>query len=249
MLAAACVSGLVLVGCWREPIVLRRQVSTEAAGTRRRARVAYAPMPEHLVDGLRRFKRDVFPAYAEHYRRLVAEGQQPTTLFLGCADSRVVPDLLTNTAPGELFVLRNVGNLVPPFEPEQSYHGVAAGIEFGVAVLRVKDLVVCGHSHCGAVRALYSPATIAANAATPHIDRWLDLARPAQIPGPSSPESLRRTEQRSIVLQLERLLTYPIVRERVESGELCLHGWYYLIEDGSVLALDAGTGRFEPLGH
>lgn len=205
-------------------------------------------MPEHLIDGLRRFKRDVFPAYEEHYRSLVAHGQRPTTLFLGCADSRVVPDLLTSAAPGELFVLRNVGNLVPPFEPEQSYHGVAASIEFGVALLQVKDLVVCGHSHCGAVRALYERPPGAASAATPHIDKWLDLARPAQLPGPPTPESLRRTEKRSIVLQLERLLTYPIVRERVEAGDLCLHGWYYLIEDGSVQALDAGTGRFEPLG-
>jgi carbonic anhydrase len=206
-------------------------------------------MPEHLIDGLRRFKRDVFPRYEEHYRRLVADGQQPTTLFLGCADSRVVPDLLTSAAPGELFVLRNVGALVPPFEPEQSYHGVAAGIEFGVAVLGVKDLVVCGHSHCGAVRALYAPPNGTRDATTPHIDKWLDLARPALVPGNGDAEHLRRTEKRSIVLQLERLLTYPIVRTRVESGELCLHGWYYLIEDGSVLALDAGTGRFEPLGH
>ena len=197
-------------------------------------------MPRQLIEGLQRFRRDLFPRFRDHYARLVVEGQKPNTLFLGCADSRVVPDLLTDTLPGELFVIRNVGALVPPFEQDLGYHGTSAGIEFATLVLGVKDIVVCGHSHCGAIRALYDPP----RQDTPHIVKWLELARPAAVEEPVSPDMLRRTEMRSIVLQLERLLTYPMVRERTERGDLYLHGWYYVIEEGKVLALDLDTGEF-----
>ena len=197
-------------------------------------------MPRPLIEGLQRFRRDFFPRYRDHYEKLVAEGQRPNTLFLGCADSRVVPDLLTDTLPGELFVIRNVGALVPPFEEDVGYHGTSAGIEFATLVLGVKDIVVCGHSDCGVIRALYE----APRQDTPHIVKWLELARPAALEEPVSPGMLRRTEMRSIVLQLERLLTYPMVRERTERGDLYLHGWYYVIEEGKVLALDLDTGEF-----
>jgi carbonic anhydrase len=200
-------------------------------------------MPHELVEGLRRFRSDYFPRFREHYQRLVAEGQAPSTLFVGCADSRVVPDLLTSALPGDLFVIRNVGNLIPPFEADEGFHGTSAGIEFATLVLGVKDIVVCGHSHCGAIRALFSPL----RADAPHIVRWLELARPARIDAEPTEANLRRTEMRAVVLQLERLLSYPMVRERVEKGELCLHGWYYVIEEGQVLGLDPGGGDFRPL--
>jgi len=200
-------------------------------------------MPEHLIEGLRRFQSHVFPRFRDHYRRLVSEGQRPRTLFIGCADSRLVPSLLTGAGPGELFILRNVGNLVPPFEPDAGYHGTSAGIEFATLQLGVEDIVVCGHSHCGAIAALYKPA----DERTPHIRRWLELARDAQIDEAASEDVLRRTEQRSVVVQLERLLGYPMVRERVEAGSLHLHGWYYSIEDGRVLSLDVASGAFRPL--
>jgi carbonic anhydrase len=202
-------------------------------------------MPQQLVEGLRRFRKEHFPLFREHYQRLVSEGQRPNTLFLGCADSRVVPDLLTSTLPGDLFVLRNVGNFVPPYEADSGYHGVSAGIEFATLVLEVKDIVICGHSHCGAIRALFKP--LAADA--PHVKRWLELARPAMIPttGDVTDEMLRKTEMRSIVLQVERLMSFPTVRERVERGDLCLHGWYYVIEEGQVLGLETATGEFKPL--
>jgi carbonic anhydrase len=200
-------------------------------------------MPKQLVEGLRRFRQEYFPLFREHYQRLVDEGQKPSTLFLGCADSRVVPDLLTSALPGDLFVIRNVGNLVPPFEPDASFHGTSAGIEFATLMLGVKDIIVCGHSHCGAMRALFMPLREDA----PHITRWLELARPAVVQPEMTDENLRLTEMRSIVLQLERLLTFPMVRERVERGELCLHGWYYVIEEGQVLAIDTATGEFRPL--
>jgi carbonic anhydrase len=200
-------------------------------------------LPQQLVDGLRKFHREYFPLFREHYERLVAEGQRPSTLFVGCADSRVVPDLLTSALPGDLFVVRNVGSLIPPFEPDAGFHGTSAGIEFATLVLGVKDIVVCGHSHCGAIRALFTPQ----RADAPHITRWLELARPALVDEEPTEANLRRTEMRSVVLQLERLLSYPMVRERVEGGELCLHGWYYVIEEGRVLGLDAASGDFRSL--
>jgi carbonic anhydrase len=197
-------------------------------------------MPQRLIEGLRRFQQEHFPRLQEHYRRLVAEGQRPSTLFIGCADSRG-----TSSVPGELFILRNVGNLVPPFEPDAGFHGTSAGIEYGALILGVKDIVVCGHSHCGAIAALYAPTS----PRTPHISRWLELARGAQLDAPVSEDVLRQTERRSIVLQLERLMGYPLVRERVEAGDLCLHGWHYVIEDGTVHILDVASGDFVPLGE
>jgi carbonic anhydrase len=200
-------------------------------------------MPHRLLEGLQRFRREQFPRYREHYRRLVAEGQRPGTLFIGCSDSRVVPDLLTDSAPGELFVARNVGGFVPPFEPDQGFHGTSAAIEFATLVLGVTDIVVCGHSHCGAIRTLYQPLPDH----TPHIDRWLELGREAALDeGDVDEPLLRRTEQRSVVLQLSRLLSYPMVSERVEAGTLSLHGWHYVIEEGSVAILDVASGEFHP---
>lgn len=208
-------------------------------------------MPEHLIEGLQRFRRDTFPAFRDQYRRLVVEGQHPTTLFIGCSDSRVVPDLLMGTDPGQLFIIRNMGAFVPPYhEREEGYHGTSATIEYAALVLKVTDIVVCGHSHCGAIRATYDPP----NPETPHIQRWLELGRGARVPrserGPGlTSEVLRRTEQRSVLLQLERLMSYPPVRSRVEDGTLALHGWHYIIEDGEVLALDVEREAFLPLAR
>lgn len=199
-------------------------------------------MPQPLIEGLRRFRRETFPRYREHYRRLVDDGQRPHTLLIGCADSRVVPDLLTGTGPGELFVVRNVGAFVPPYDPNGVFHATAAGIEFAVLNLGVTHIVVCGHSHCGAVRALYDPP----DPETPHVNRWLELAREARV-GDATEGQLRRAEQRSIALQVGRLASYPFVEERVEAGTLSLHGWHYIIEDGEVLTLDIEREAFVPL--
>ena len=197
-------------------------------------------MPDHLIEGLRRFRREVFPHYREHYESLVRDGQSPSTLFIGCADSRVVPELFTSAGPGELFHVRNMGAFVPPFESDYGYHGTSAAIEFASLVLRVDSVVVCGHTHCGAIRALYDPPA----ARTPHIDRWLERAQEARVEGEVNEQSLRRTEQRSITLQLQRLLTYPELRARVESGTISLHGWHYIIEEGTIDILDVERGEF-----
>ena len=203
-------------------------------------------MPRELVARLSRFQQHYFPRFEQQYRELVAKGQSPSVLFIGCSDSRVVPHLLMDSGPGELFIVRNVGNLVPPYDASHGYHGTAAAIEFAVLSLNVTDVVVCGHSHCGGIRALYQDLPAQAL----HTRRWLELAREAVLPVTESDEALRRVEQRSVVLQVERLMTFPMVCERVEAGSLFLHGWHYIIEDGRVLVLDVKSGAFEPFeGH
>lgn len=205
-------------------------------------------MDESLEQGLRRFRREVFPRQRERFRELVEEGQHPGTLFIGCCDSRVVPTLLTGAGPGDLFVARNVGALVPPHDPDGGGHETAAAIEYAVGVLAVSRVVVCGHSHCGAIRALYEPPAGPA----PNLERWIGLARDAAVEpppdGPPGPELLRRTERRSVALQVERLATYPGVREAVDDGRLALHGWHYVLEEGRVDRLDPESGEFEPAG-
>lgn len=202
-------------------------------------------MPDELLQRLRRFHDDAFPQYRARFRDLVSDGQHPTTLFIGCSDSRLVPYLLTGAGPGELFMVRNVGALVPPCcgTSDGGHHGTAAAIEFAVLNLKVRHIVVCGHSHCGAMKALYEDVSPEAR----NLGAWLDLAREAALPVcPDAPEVLRRTEQRAVVLQLERLMDYPMVRSRVERGKLSLHGWHYVIEDGEVHVFDVRSGSFVP---
>lgn len=196
-----------------------------------------------LLTRLSRFEKQFFPRFESTYRKLVAEGQHPKTLFIGCSDSRIVPYALMDCGPGDLFISRNVGAFIPPADMSAGFHGTAAAIEFAVLQLAVDNIVVCGHTHCGAIRALYEEVPDEAR----HLNAWLALARDAVLPVQQSPEALRRVEQRSIVLQLERLLGYPMVARRVEEGRLFLHGWYYVIEDGRVLVLDAARGVFRPL--
>lgn len=201
-------------------------------------------MPDDLLKRLRRFEKRYFPQFRREFRALVDRGQRPTTLFIGCSDSRLVPHLLTASGPGELFVVRNVGSFVPPFDASHGYHGTCAAIEFAVLHLDVRDIVVCGHSHCGAIRALYAdphPEAV-------HMREWLELGRDAVMPVQATEEALRRTEQCSIVLQLERLMGYPMVASRVRKGQIYLHGWHYLIEEGRVDVLDVESGRFMPAG-
>lgn len=198
-------------------------------------------MPDdELLLRLRHFHEHAFPQYRAQFRTLVDEGQHPTTLFIGCSDSRLVPYLLTGAPPGELFLVRNVGAFVPPYDGSHGHHGTAAAIEFAVLNLQVSRIVVCGHSHCGAIKALYGEVSPEAR----NLQRWLDLGREAVLPVQAGPEALRRTEQRAVVLQLERLMAYPMVRSRVEAGQLSLHGWHYVIEDGEVHVFDVQTGRF-----
>jgi carbonic anhydrase len=199
-------------------------------------------VPDELLTRLRRFHDHTFPGVQEQFENLVRDGQHPTILFIGCSDSRLVPYLLTGTGPGELFLVRNVGAFVPPYDGSAGYHGTSAAIEFAVLNLKVSRIIVCGHSHCGGIRALYEEADPRAI----NLAAWLELGREAALPVLVTPEALRRTEQRAVVLQLERLMGYPMVREEVEKNQLALHGWHYVIEEGEVHVFDVKSGEFLP---
>jgi carbonic anhydrase len=199
-------------------------------------------VPDELLQRLRRFHSHTFPGVQERFQNLVRDGQHPTILFIGCSDSRLVPYLLTGTGPGDLFIVRNVGAFVPPYDGSAGYHGTSAAIEFAVLNLKVSRIVVCGHSHCGGIRALYEEVPPEAK----NLAAWLELGREAVLPVQASPEALRRTEQRAVVLQLERLMDYPMVRQQVDAGRLALHGWHYVIEDGEVHVFDVQSGAFVP---
>lgn len=197
---------------------------------------------DDLLLRLRRFHSDYFPGHQQRFQDLVAQGQHPKTLFIGCSDSRLVPYLLTGAGPGELFIVRNVGAFIPPYDGSHGLHGTMAAIEFAVLNLHVEQIIVCGHSHCGAIRAAYEGVPEEAVA----LRSWLKLAREALLPVQPCPEAMRRTEQRAVVLQLERLMDYPMVRRNVEKGSLTLHGWYYVIEDGEIHVFDVQQGDFLP---
>jgi len=197
---------------------------------------------DELLLRLRRFRSDYFPTHQQRFQDLVTEGQHPKTLFIGCSDSRVVPYLLTGSGPGELFIVRNVGAFIPPYDGSHGLHGTMAAIEFAVLTLHVERIIICGHSHCGAIRAAYEGAPDEAVA----LKAWLKLASEALLPVQSSPEAMRKTEKRAVVLQLERLMDYPMVRRDVEAGKLTLHGWHYVIEDGEVHVFDVKQGDFVP---
>jgi carbonic anhydrase len=203
--------------------------------------MAAAP-PDDLLLRLRRFRSDYFPLHQQRFQDLVTDGQHPKTLFIGCSDSRLVPYLLTGAGPGELFIVRNVGAFVPPYDGSHGLHGTMAAIEFAVLSLHVERIIVCGHSHCGAIRTAYEGAPEEAVA----LKQWLKLASEALLPVQPSPEALCRTEQRAVVLQLERLMDYPMVRREVEAGALTLHGWHYVIEEGEIHVFDALHGGFVP---
>lgn len=200
-------------------------------------------MPDELLERLRRFHDHTFPGVQDRFQHLVDDGQHPSILFIGCSDSRLVPYLLTGTGPGELFMVRNVGAFVPPHDGSAGYHGTAAAIEFAVLKLNVDRIVVCGHSHCGGIRALYEGVDAEA---APNLAAWLDLGREAVLPVQLTAEALRRTEQRAVVLQLERLMDYPMVRRQVDANRIALHGWHYVIEEGEVHVFDVHSGAFVP---
>jgi len=200
------------------------------------------PEQDDLLLRLRDFHSDYFPRHQQRFQDLVTDGQHPKTLFIGCSDSRLVPYLLTGAAPGELFLVRNVGAFVPPYDGSHGLHGTTAAIEFAVLSLKVERIIICGHSHCGAIKAAYEGVPDEAVA----LKSWLRLVEEALLPVQPGPEVMCRTEQRAVVLQLERLMEYPFVRRSVEAGQLSLHGWHYVIEDGEVHVFDAEQGAFVP---
>lgn len=205
-----------------------------------------------IVNGYEVFKDKAFKKYKKRFSDLIKEGQKPKVLFISCSDSRVVPSLITNTDPGDMFILRNVGNMVPPFSPSNEYHATAAGIEYAVTFLKISDIIVCGHSHCGAIKGLYQEMNRDDDSVV-HVKKWLELGMRAKdfismtSPDVSMEEKLEKTEKISIVFQLLNLLTYPLVEKKVNEGSLSLRGWYYRIESGELEYYDDDTYSFKKL--
>ncbi len=207
---------------------------------------------DKLIKGNKKFKDITFPKLENKFGNLIENGQKPQILFIGCSDSRVVPDLIVDSKPGDMFILRNIGNFVPPYNGDEDFHGSSAAIEYAVSVLKVKDIIVCGHSHCGACASLYEDLSNEPH--LQHVKKWLELGRKAKeytllaIPDKNDNEQiLRTTEKISVKHQLENLLSYPEVNRKVLSGELDIHGWYYKIENGSIEYYDGESCDFKSL--
>ena len=197
------------------------------------------------------FQKVKFNQNKNRFKKLVEEGQNPKALFIGCSDSRVMPAMITGSKPGDLFIVRNIGNFVAPFNPDADYHATASAIEYAVSILEVSDIIVCGHSHCGAISALYKD--IKETPENIHTIKWLELGKEAKKVAmlahkeSSKEKRLHYTEQVSVVYQLDNLLSYPAVRRRVEEGSLYLHGWHYDIENGHIDYYDDENYEFKPL--
>lgn len=203
---------------------------------------------KNIVQGLLKFRENIFeePENRELYRRLVEQGQKPEVMLLTCADSRIDPARLTQTAPGELFIYRNAGNVAPPPE-SPSGSGLLAAVEFALQQLRVRELVVCGHSHCGAVAGAVNPDGLSA---LPHVRAWASHIRPAvervqkARGGQLSKADVDEVARQNVVQQLENLKQYPGVAARLAEGSLTLHGWMYRLETGEVSCHDEKSGEF-----
>jgi carbonic anhydrase len=195
------------------------------------------------------FETKVFPNESDLYNQLANHGQSPKALMISCADSRIVPEQIMQAAPGDLFVCRNAGNIVPPHASQLG--GVTATVEYAVMVLGVRDIIVCGHSDCGAMKALATDADLTS---MPNVAAWLRNSHAAQkvcrenYPTDlSDAEKLRNMALENVVTQLAHLRTHPSVASGIARGEIALHGWYVDIHAGQVLGLNGETGRFSPL--
>lgn len=207
---------------------------------------------QKLVEGVHRFQAGEFGRYRELFRKLAREGQKPHTLFITCSDSRVLAELITQSQPGDLFVVKNVGNIVPPGHVTGSTNSTAAAIEFAVEILRVSDIVVCGHSQCGAMDALMQPNERLST--MPHLDEWLRVADPVkQIIQAEYKHLTNGTErttaaaEENVLFALENLHSYPSVQQRLADGSLHLHGWFFKIATVELFAYDPGVRQFVPL--
>ena len=216
---------------------------------------ALAAMPQetadeslkHIVDGFLRFRNEVFPEQEALFKKL-AGAQQPRAMFITCADSRIVPELITQSSPGDLFVTRNVGNVVPPYG--QMNGGVSTAIEYAVLALGVKHIIICGHSDCGAMKAVLNPQSLEK---MPTVKAWLRHAEVARTvvedncPHCAGQDSLGVLTEENVVAQLQHLGTHPSVASRLASGQLFIHGWVYDIETSAIRAYDAEQGAYLPI--
>jgi carbonic anhydrase len=203
---------------------------------------------DRLLRGIHKFRASYFKKEEEFFRRL-SRGQNPDVLFITCADSRVDPNLVTQSRPGDLFILRNVGNIVPPFNAIKDKNSVAAALEFAVLELRVADIIVCGHSNCGAMQTLFKNREDLSD--MPHLRDWIGIAEPvrkmAEKCGERASSDFRNrlAEKENVLEQLRNIETYPFVATALCEERLFLHGWYYDIGTGEISSYDPETDGFE----
>lgn len=203
---------------------------------------------EGFISGFRSFRKDYFGPENSQFEAL-KQGQSPSTMIIGCSDSRVDPAILTNCAPGEIFTVRNVANLVPPYENADGLHGVSAALEFAVCHLGVEHIIVMGHSQCGGIGALMAGSCGCKGDG--FISRWMSIATPAKekvlaaLPDKDPQLQQRAAEQAAILLSLENLHSFPWIDEKVAAGSLALHGWYFDLSSGELLQYQPEAGLFQ----
>ena len=198
---------------------------------------------QHIIEGFLNFQKDVFPERKELFRSL-ASSQNPKALFISCSDSRLVPELVTQQEPGQLFVIRNAGNIVPSFGPEPG--GVSATIEYAVVALGVTDIVICGHSNCGAMKAIATCQCLDPMPAVSHWLRYSDAAKAVveKKTFDNETDKVNAMVEENVIAQLNNIKTHPSVAVGLRDGAIRLHGWVYDIESGLIRTLDKGTKRF-----
>ena len=204
--------------------------------------------PDYLLTGYRNFMEGRYASESDRYRKLASHGQEPHTLLIACCDSRAAPEIIFNSSPGELFVMRNVANMVPPYEPDGQYHATSAAVEYAIQVLKVANVVVMGHGRCGGIQAALSPSANPLSDGD-FIGKWMNLLKPAaeQIQHSSlltSGERQTALERVSIRNSLQNLRSFPFVKEREEKGEVDLHGAWFDISTGELWVMDGETGDF-----
>lgn len=203
-------------------------------------------LPQRLIEGYGAFAAGRLPREQDRYRELAEVGQSPEIMVIGCADSRVSPEVIFDARPGELFVVRNVANIVPPYAPDGRAHGVSAALEFGVMALKVRHIVVLGHAHCGGVKAFAEDA--APLSPGDFIGQWMRLMAPAANKTPRAAETdddyLTRLEQANVVNSVDNLMTFPCVSILAQRGKLALHAAYFGVATGELSVLDRSAGHF-----
>lgn len=204
-----------------------------------------------LFDGVKEFSKNDFEKNKELFKRL-GTSQQPHTLFIGCSDSRVVPDLITKSLPGDLFVVRNIANIVPYYRASSEFLATTSAVEYAVLVLKVKNIIVCGHSNCGGCKTLFLEE--AELEKIPHTKKWLELAMNSKVKAEAIVEKLGNpkdiewlVEQENVVEQMNHLLSYPLVADRYSKGLLNIYGWYYEIGTGLVYNYNFQEKIFEKI--
>ena len=203
--------------------------------------------PKQLLEGYHAFATQRLPAEQNRYRELSVIGQSPEVMVIGCCDSRVAPETIFDVGPGELFVVRNIANLVPVYQPDGNAHGVSAALEYAVTVLKVKHIVILGHAQCGGIRAFVDKI----EPLTPgdFIGRWMQMfIKPGEVVEQREHESMaqfvERIEKAAVFRSLENLMTFPFVRKAVESGQMQTHGAYFGVAEGSLFVLDKASKEF-----